>query len=123
MNGNEIFVDTNIILYLLKGSNTLEKFLQGKNLHISFITELELIGFSLISSHEEREIESLLGECFIVPLNSAIKKEYVQIRKKYSLKLADAVIAATAIAMNLPLLTADKQFERIKDITLIQYNV
>ncbi|MBX2963048.1 MAG: PIN domain-containing protein [Cyclobacteriaceae bacterium] len=121
MSGNEIIVDTNIILYLLKGSDTLANFLQGKNLHISFITELELIGFRDISSREERAIESLLAECFIVPLNTSIKKEYIQLRRKYSLKLADAIIAATAMAIDLPLFTADKQFGKIKDLSLIQF--
>lgn len=122
MSGSEIIVDTNIILYLLKGSDTLANFLQGKNLHISFITELELIGFRDISSREERAIESLLAECFIVPLNTSIKKEYIQLRRKYSLKLADAIIAATAMAIDLPLFTADKQFGKIKYLSLIQFN-
>ena len=44
MNGKEILVDTNILLYLLKGNDTLEQMLQGKDLYVSFITELELIG-------------------------------------------------------------------------------
>lgn len=49
MSGKEILVDTNIILYLLKGNDTLEDLLQGKSLHVSFITELELIGFNNFS--------------------------------------------------------------------------
>jgi hypothetical protein len=32
MNGKEILIDTNIVLYLLKGNDTLEEMLQGKNL-------------------------------------------------------------------------------------------
>lgn len=44
MSGKEILVDTNIILFLLDGSDTLEEILQGKDVYISFITELELIG-------------------------------------------------------------------------------
>lgn len=43
MSGKEILVDTNILLYLLKGNDTLEKILQGKNIYLSFITELELL--------------------------------------------------------------------------------
>lgn len=45
MSGKEILVDTNIFLYLLKGNDTLEEMLQGKSIYVSFITELELIGF------------------------------------------------------------------------------
>ncbi len=56
MNGKELLVDTNIFLYLLKGNDTLKEILQGKSLYISFITELELIGFSKISDTEENLI-------------------------------------------------------------------
>ena len=44
MSGKEILADTNIIIYLLQGDNTLEDILQGKQLYVSFITELELLG-------------------------------------------------------------------------------
>ena len=41
MNGNNLFLDTNIILYLLNGDQTLADLLDGKKLYISVITELE----------------------------------------------------------------------------------
>jgi len=42
MNGNKLLLDTNIILYLLDGDNTLVNILEGKIPYVSFITELEL---------------------------------------------------------------------------------
>ena len=110
MSGKEILVDTNIILYLLNGSDTLEKVLQGKDVYISFITELELIGFRNITSKEEQQIATLIKDCSIIPLNNHIKEKYVELRKKYHLKLADAVIAATGVIYDFPLITSDKQF-------------
>lgn len=123
MSGKEILADTNIILYLLKGNDTLEDLLQGKDLHLSFITELELIGYRNITASEEQQIESLLAESFIMPLNVQIKREYVRLRRKYPVKLADAVIAATAIVMDIPFITADKQFGNIDELNLIHYAV
>ena len=41
--------------------------------------------------------------------------------KKYNLKLPDAIIAATAKYINCPLITADKDFEKIEDSTIILY--
>jgi predicted nucleic acid-binding protein len=98
MSGKEILVDTNILLYLLAGNDTLDGMLQGKHLYVSFLTELELLGYRSITSKEEKQVEKILGECEIVPLNNEIKKQYVLLRKKYPIKLVDAVIAATAIA-------------------------
>ena len=123
MSGKEILVDTNIFLYLLKGNNTLENILQGKNIYVSFITELELIGFKNITAKEEKQIAALLSECLQVSMNDTIKEKYVELRKKYNLKLADAVIAATAIASNIPLITSDKQFSTVKDLRLITYEI
>jgi predicted nucleic acid-binding protein len=41
MSGNKLFLDTNIILYLLNGDETVAEFINGKQLFISFITQLE----------------------------------------------------------------------------------
>lgn len=123
MSGKEILVDTNIILYLLKGNDTLREMLQGKTVYISFITELELLGFSRISAAEEQLINDLLNDCVIVSLTDRIKDMYKTLRRSHSLKLADAVIAATAIAMDLPLISADKQFALVGELTLVKYEV
>src|SRR5580704_16391751 len=105
MSGKEILVDTNIFLYLLKGNDTLEEILQGKDIYISFITELELIGFKNMTTKEEKQIDGLLKECVVVSMSNNIKEKYIEVRRKYHLKLADAIIAATAIANNIPLIT------------------
>lgn len=123
MNGKEILVDTNIFLYLLKGNDTLEEILQGKKIYVSFMTELELIGFKDMTAKEAKQIESLLDECLIISMNNSIKETYVTVRRKYNLRLADAVIVATAIASNIPLITADKQLKKVKELTLVTYEV
>lgn len=121
MSGKEILVDTNIILYLLKGSDTLEAYLDGKDIYISFITELELIAPKNIPEEEEAKIAALLADCSIIPLDDSIKEKYKILRKDYHLKLADAIIASTALAMDYPLITADKQFKTIEGLNLITY--
>ena len=45
MSGNKLFIDTNIVLYLLNGDQTLAELLHEKQLYISFITELELLAY------------------------------------------------------------------------------
>ena len=123
MNGREILVDTNILLYLLNGNNTLEEMLQGKEIYVSFITELELIGFKKLTAGEENQITELLSECTIISLNKTIKDKYIEIRRNHYLKLADAIIAATAIVFDIPLITSDKQFRTVKEINLVTYEI
>ena len=47
-----------------------------------------------------------------------IKKTTIGLKQKYTIKTADAIIAASAIYLNLPLVTADKSFKKIQEIDL-----
>ncbi len=49
MSGTELFLDTNIVLYLMRGDESLANMVDGKKLYVSFITELELLGFGGIT--------------------------------------------------------------------------
>ena len=113
MSGNSLLIDTNIALYLLNGDTTIAELLDGRDIHVSFITELELLGFQDLKEDDRSIIEELLSNCIIVDLNQAIKRITIDLKQKYKLKLPDAIIAATSIYMNLPLISADKDFERI----------
>ncbi|MCD4696513.1 MAG: hypothetical protein K8S16_09765 [Bacteroidales bacterium] len=60
MSGNSLFVDTNIILYLLSGNSTIADILHKKQIFISFITQLELLGYSADSDFKKVEEINLL---------------------------------------------------------------
>ena len=94
MNGSSIFVDTNILLYFLKGDPDVIEMISDKNLVISFITELELLSFPERSLDSEDTIKQLLNNCTIVDINSEIKELTIELRKKSKLKLPDSIIAA-----------------------------
>lgn len=123
MSGNSLLIDTNIALYLLNGDTTIAELLNGRDVHVSFITELELLGFQDIKEEDRSIIEELLNNCIIVDLNQAIKRITIDLKQKYKLKLPDAIIAATSIYMNLPLISADKDFDRISDLQFIRYEI
>ena len=82
MNGSSIFVDTNILLYFLKGDPDVIEMISDKNLVISFITELELLSFPERSLDSEDTIKQLLNNCTIVDINSEIKELTIELRKK-----------------------------------------
>lgn len=44
MSGNNFLLDTNIVLYLLSGNTTVAEIIDGTQLYISFVTQLELLG-------------------------------------------------------------------------------
>lgn len=121
MNGNKLFLDTNIILYLLNGDETLAELLNGKQLYISVITELELLAYKGITVKEEKIIKDFVSQCKIITINSAVKQEAIRIRKTYNTKLPDSIIIATALYLDFPLITSDIEFKKVDELTLILY--
>ncbi|MEO5571681.1 MAG: PIN domain-containing protein [Bacteroidia bacterium] len=112
MNGSNILADTNVLLYLLKGTSAIGNLVKGNKIHISFVSELELFSFQKISSGEQTAITHLLEYCVMIGWNEKIQKEAIILRKATGLKIPDSLILATAIVNKIPLLTADKSFEK-----------
>ena len=121
MNGNNLFLDTNIILYLLNGDQTLAELLNNKQLYISVITELELLAYKGITAKEEKVIKEFIAQCKTITINNAVKQETIRIRKTYNTKLPDSIIIATALYLDFPLITSDIEFKKVEELTLIHY--
>ncbi len=121
MNGNKLFVDTNILLYLLNGDQTIADLLDQKEIYISVITEMELLCFSEISAKEETTIKNFIEQCNVVFIDSEIKNLTVSLKRKYKIKLPDSIIIATALNLDLPLVTADNDFKKVEELTLLHY--
>lgn len=116
-------LDTNTIIDFLNSklpfnANQLLFSLEPK---ISVITQIELFSSSKISDTELKELNNFIE---IVHIFDKIDIEVISIsidlRKKYKIKLPDAIIAATAISNNLILITRNtKDFENISEIKTI----
>jgi predicted nucleic acid-binding protein len=121
MNGSKFFLDTNIILYLLHGDETIAELLDGKQFFVSFISQLELLGYPGLHEDEKVKIKQFLDECTIIDINEGIKQQVMEIRSSLRIKLPDAIIAASAIFYDLPLISADKDLKKIKNLGLVIY--
>ena len=89
------------------------------SLGVSVITEIELLGRKNILLHELNSIQNLLKECDIVSFNDTIKQIAISIKQKYTIELSDAIIAATAKALDLQLVTADRGFKKIEGVDIV----
>ena len=121
MNGNKLFLDTNIILYLLNGDETLAELLNQKQLYISVITELELLAYKGITAKEEKVIKEFVSQCKVININNNIKLETIRVRKTYKTKLPDSIIIASALYLDLPMITSDVEFKKVEELALVQY--
>jgi predicted nucleic acid-binding protein len=123
MNGNKILVDTNIILYLLEGNLNLANLLNGMELYVSVISEIELLGYQNISVEEMLKVKLFLDECQIIPLHNEIKNNCIEMKQKHKIKTPDAIVASTANFLNIPLLTADRGFENLSETKVLLYKL
>jgi len=121
MSGNKLFIDTNIALYLLSGDQTLAKLLNNKNLYLSFVTQLELLGFKGITKKEEKLIREFIDQCTVIDINNRIKEKVIQLRKDYTVKLPDCIIMASSIYLDIPIITADTDFKKVEELDLLFY--
>lgn len=74
-----------------------------------------------LQKEEERQIEYMLENCVIIDINNRIKSEVIRLRRNYSLKLPDCIVAATALYVDLPIITSDKGFKKVEELNLMFY--
>jgi predicted nucleic acid-binding protein len=113
------FVDTIILILILSGNKKIISFIEHKELHISFITQMELLSKSLLIKTDIRNINLLIETCKLYDLNEAIKQNAILLMRNNRLKLPDAIIAATSNYYKLKLLTGDRKFEKISNVEII----
>lgn len=117
MNGSNFLVDTNFLIYLLNGKKVVTPYLNN-NFFISEITEMEMLGVRGIPLEILKVRSDLIDNCYCVTFNSDIKEIAIHLKQQYVIKLPDAIVAASALYMSLPLVTADKSFRKIDGLDI-----
>jgi len=114
-----ILADTNALGYLQKKHTTVIALLDGKQVFISEFTEMELLCNPNLLKSERVATQSLLDDCYIVSLNEQIKQTAIKIRLSTRMKLIDSIIAATAVWLDVPIVTHDSGFDRVKNMATV----
>ncbi len=86
---------------------------------ISVITEIELLGVKNIETEDLQIRKALIEQSITYPFTGEIKHLAIKLKQEKSIRIPDAIIAATAIQYNLTLLTTDKDFASIPNLSLI----
>ncbi|MFY0602217.1 MAG: type II toxin-antitoxin system VapC family toxin [Cyclobacteriaceae bacterium] len=121
MSGDKLFLDTNIIIYFLSGDKTIADLIDQKTIYVSFVTQLELLSYHEISEEEQERVSDFLSDCVVIDINAAIKKSVIDLRKTYRLKLPDSIIIASALHLDLPVVSSDKAFSKIAELETVYY--
>ena len=124
-----LLVDTDILVDAGRGDaralSRLNQEAQHGSLGVSTVTCLELL-VGCRNKQEQAQTERLLQHFQSVPLDPAVSDTAVDLLRRYRLShgllIADALIAATALAGNIPLLSKNQRdFRFIAGLTLLAY--
>lgn len=125
MNGAKYLFDTNAVIKLLQENNSplFQKVNTADWLGISIITYLEFLSFPDILKEDIELLIQFTNRIDVINLdydNTELMEIIITLRKKYNIKLPDAIIAGTAITLNAILNTADKQLMNIRELPVLE---
>jgi predicted nucleic acid-binding protein len=93
MNGNEFLLDTNILVYAMKGLETVKPYFEIEP-YISVVTEIEILGLKDITPKEISIRQTAIDYCRIIPLTNRVIKKAIDIKREIKVHVPDAIIAA-----------------------------
>ena len=126
---HKLLVDTDILIDVSRGItiaiNRLQSEAINSTLAISTITQMELI-VGCRNKIELQNLEKFLQRYVIIKINEFITDKAIELLKKYRLShgllIPDGLIAATAIVINVPLLSKNQRdYHFISELNLLSY--
>jgi predicted nucleic acid-binding protein len=114
--------DTNTIIDYLENKlpeNSIQ-LIDSIDIQFSVISRIELLVWQKATEGQLKILNDFINVSTVFGLSESVIVKSIEIRRKYRLKLPDAIIAATAIANNLTLLTRNmSDFEKVKQLRCI----
>ena len=118
--------DTNTAIYYLQklfppaAEAFIDAILQQFQPAISVITEMELLCWKTAAENDIVVLHGFTSDALVFELEQIIKLKTIELRRAHTIKLPDAIIAATALVYDLTLLTRnEKDFRHIPNLQLL----
>ncbi|MEO8853256.1 MAG: type II toxin-antitoxin system VapC family toxin [Ginsengibacter sp.] len=124
----DYLLDTNFVINYFKGifERSARQFTDSiinRTTYISVITRIELLGWKLIVNKDEKVIKEFISDSIVLSLEESIIIRTISLRKTFRIKRHDSIIAATALANNLQLLTHNiKDFKNVSGLEVVDAN-
>jgi len=116
--------DTNILIYWWADEIPPDQVPRIEHLlktsfNISIITRIEFLGFPGFSGDLRQKSRDFLSYAIVLPLTPEVAERTIVLREKHSIKVPDAIIAATALTYDLTLITRNaSDFKDIQELTI-----
>ncbi len=117
-------IDSNAVIDYLSASLPIDGMIWLGNIInespiISVMTKIEVLGFKN-GIDTETLLNSFIDDCVVIPLSEETIDKTIEIRKQHKIKTPDAIIAASAMVLNLTLISRNvNDFKRIKGLKVL----
>ena len=120
-----MILDTNILISYFNGELNVVKTISdwkqsGRILFISSISVAEILALPTLTPDDIDKIRGFLNSFLSIPFDNSVAEAAAILKRTYQLNLPDAAIAATSLTRSLPLVTRDRQFHKIQEITVVE---
>ena len=115
-------MDSNSIIYfsIKKEFPKLRQLIAEHSPAVSAISYIEVLGYHQLAESDKQDFMEFFKIARLIYISQAIAEQAVELRQKRKMSLGDSIIAATAIADDLTLITANiADFKWISNIKLL----
>ena len=116
-----MLLDSNIIIYAAKPEHEdLRRLIAEKAPAVSAVSYVEVLGFHRLEEHERQHFEAFFGSARILPLSQSGLDQAVRLRQARKMSLGDALVAGTALAYELTLITRNvDDFSKVEGLSIL----
>jgi predicted nucleic acid-binding protein len=116
-----MFVDSNILIYAAQpGHAQLRQFIADQAPAVSAVSYVEVLGYHQLDDEERQYLEEFFRLAQVWPLSQAVLDQAVALRQQRKMSLGDALVAGTALAHGLTLVTRNvEDFQWIQGLSLL----
>jgi predicted nucleic acid-binding protein len=116
-----MLVDSNILIYAAQPAHAhLRQFIAMHTPAVSAVSYVEVLGYPQLDDEERQYLEAFFRLAHVLPLSQAVLDQAVALRQQRKMSLGDALVAGTALAHGLTLVTRNvEDFHWIQGLSLL----
>jgi predicted nucleic acid-binding protein len=116
-----MLVDSNILIYAAQPAHAhLRQFMAVHAPAVSAVSYVEVLGYHQLDDEERQYLEAFFRLARVLPLSQAVLDQAVTLRQQRKMSLGDALVAGTALAHGLTLVTRNvEDFRWIQGLSLL----
>ena len=116
-----MLVDSNILIYAAQpGHAHLRQFIADHAPAVSAVSYVEVLGYHQLHDEERQYLEEFFRLARVLPLVQAVLDQAVALRQQRKMSLGDALVAGTALAHGLTLVTRNvEDFQWIQGLSIL----